>query len=110
MAKTPARRIVLNLKPRAEYVEGLHRYCAFFEMTMTGFLERKIRHFEGKLLERLSPEQKRKYFAGELKFADFTEAESEVWRAPNVAFEVAAAASRAALPKFDADPAPEAAE
>jgi hypothetical protein len=42
MANTPAQRTILNLKPRSECVEGLRRYSAFFDLTMTRFLERQV--------------------------------------------------------------------
>lgn len=72
MAKTSADRTILNLKPKSECVEGLRRYCRFFDMTMTGFLERKVRLYERRLLEHLSPEQREKYADGTMTFSDMS--------------------------------------
>ena len=86
MAKTAANRIILNLKPRSECVEGLRRYCAFFDMTMTRFLERKIQLFERRLLERLTIEQRQLYLNSALALADMSEAEQVLFNGlPSVA-------------------------
>jgi hypothetical protein len=81
MSKLP-NRTILNLKPKSEYVEGLRRYCRFFDMTMTGFLERKIRLYERNLKNQLTPEQWQQYLDGELTFEDLSEAELAAFNSP----------------------------
>lgn len=98
MPKAPVQRLILALKPRAECVEALRRYVAFFEMSQTGFLERKIKHYERLLLERLTPAQTKQYYAGTLTLAGMSEAERAAFLAPTEAYLKAKAASRAALP------------
>jgi hypothetical protein len=81
MSKLPGRTI-LNLKPKTEYVVGLKRYCRFFDMSMTGFLERKIRRYEQELKNQLTPEQWQQYVDGTLTFADLSEAELAAFKSP----------------------------
>jgi hypothetical protein len=79
MPTKTVRRLILNLKPRAEAVEAFRRYCNFFEMTQTGFLERQLKAYERDLLARLSKVQRSLYLAGNLKFSDFTSEERALW-------------------------------
>jgi hypothetical protein len=81
MAMTPTKRIILNLKPKSECVEGMRRYCAFFDMTMTRFLERKIQLYERRLLERLTEDQRQAYLNNALVLADMSEAEQKALNA-----------------------------
>jgi hypothetical protein len=82
MLKPAANRVILNLKPHSECVEGLRRYCAFFDVTITRFLERKIRLFERQLLERLTHKQRQRYLSNALTLADMSEAEQAAFNAP----------------------------
>jgi hypothetical protein len=75
MAKTPAQRTILNLKPRSECVEGLRRYSAFFDLTMTRFLERQVSFCERRLLNRLSPDRRSLYLNSSLTLAALSDNE-----------------------------------
>ena len=82
----PAKRLILNLKPRSECVEGLRRYCAFFDVTMTGFLSERFSFSKRQLLERLTIEQRQLYLNNALTLADMSEADQALFNGlPSVA-------------------------
>jgi hypothetical protein len=82
MAKTPAQRTILNLKPRSECVEGLRRYSAFFDLTMTRFLERQVLFCERRLLDRLPPDRRPLYLNNSLTLAALSDNERAAFNTP----------------------------
>jgi hypothetical protein len=82
MAKTPAQRTILNLKPRSECVEGLRRYSAFFDLTMTRFLERQIHFCERRLLDRLPDDRRTPYLNNSLTLAALSDDERAAFNTP----------------------------
>ena len=82
MAKTPPQRTVLNLRPRSECVEGLRRYSAFFDLTMTRFLERQVSFCERRLLDLLPFDRRALYLNNSLTLAALSDDERAVFKTP----------------------------